>query len=165
MGDSAGGGLSLLTIQALIARQLPVPAGVIVLSPWTDVSMSGGSYTRNKDIDVMLNVDLIRWLVSKVFDTNRSKLTLNSSLISPLFGSFEQFPAMYVVVGTAEIAEDDSRAAVNKAQEADVDVTFEEGLHLMHAYPLFFTYFPEARHTLDNINEWIQSIFAQKIIQ
>ncbi len=53
MGDSAGGGLSLLTIQALIARQIPVPRGVIVLSPWTDLSVSGESYKRNRDIDIM----------------------------------------------------------------------------------------------------------------
>ncbi|CAF2058031.1 unnamed protein product [Rotaria magnacalcarata] len=43
MGDSAGGGLSLLTIQTLIARQLSVPRGVIVLSSWTDLSGYGES--------------------------------------------------------------------------------------------------------------------------
>ena len=53
MGDSAGGGLSLLTIQALIAHKLPIPRGVIVLSPWTDLSASGESYTRNRHTDVM----------------------------------------------------------------------------------------------------------------
>jgi acetyl esterase/lipase len=69
---------------------------------------------------------------------------------------------MYINVGTAEILEDDSRVILKRAQEAGVDVTFEEGLHMMHVYPMFFSYFPEARNTLDNINKWIQNIFDQK---
>jgi acetyl esterase/lipase len=72
---------------------------------------------------------------------------------------------MYVTVGTAEILEDDARGIVENARDAGVDVTFEEGLHLMHVYPLFFSYFPEARNTLDNINKWIQTIFTEKHIQ
>jgi acetyl esterase/lipase len=162
MGDSAGGGLALLTIQALIAHQLPVPNGVIVLSPWTDLSMSGESYTPNEKIDVIQNTDNARWATSQLLGPNHSQLTLNHSLLSPLFGSFEGFPPMYVTVGTAEILEDDSKGVVKKAQEVGVDVTFEEGLHLMHVYPVFFSYFPEARNTLDNISKWIQTIFREK---
>ncbi len=162
MGDSAGGGLTLLTVQALLARQLPVPRGIIVLSPWTDVSISGESYTRNAKIDVMLSAEGTKFLVPVLLDPKNANLTLNNPMLSPLFGSFEGFPPMYVTVGTAEIVEDDSRGVVKKAQQAGVDVTFEEGLHLMHVYPLFFTYFPEARNTLDNINQWIQTIFQEK---
>ena len=51
---------------------------------------------------------------------------------------------------------------MKKAQDAGVDVTFEEGLHLMHIYPVFFPYYPEARNTLNNINKWIQKITAVK---
>jgi acetyl esterase/lipase len=163
MGDSAGGGLALLTIQAIIARQLPVPRGLIAISPWADISMSGESYSRNEKTDAMVNVDTSRWVASKLIGPNKSRLPLYDSLISPVFGSFQGFPPMYVTVGTAEILEDDSREVVKKAQEARVDVTFEAGLDLMHVYPLFFTYYPEARNTLDNINKWIQTIFNQKL--
>jgi monoterpene epsilon-lactone hydrolase len=162
MGDSAGGGLSLLTIQALIARQLPIPRGVIAVSPWTDLSASGESYSRNAATDVMLNTDDVKWLTPAVLGLDNSKLSFDNPLISPLFGSFEGFPPMYVTVGTAEILEDDSTQVIKKAREAGVDVVFEEGLHLMHVYPVFFPYFPEARNSLDNINKWIQTIFTEK---
>jgi acetyl esterase/lipase len=66
---------------------------------------------------------------------------------------------MYINVGTAEILEDDSRRVLKKAQEAGINVTFEEGLHLMHVYPIFFSYYPEAQRTLYNIHKWIQAIF------
>jgi acetyl esterase/lipase len=160
MGDSSGGGLSLLTIQALIAREIPVPRGVIVLSPYTDLSASGESYKRNRDIDIMLRDstgDQNRTL-ELLLGSNPSGLSPDNSIFSPLFGSFAGFPPMYINVGTTEILEDDSRGVVKKAQEAGVDVTFEEGLHLMHVYPIMFSYYPEAQNTLDNIHKWIESI-------
>ncbi len=163
MGDSAGGGLSLLTVQALLARQLPVPAGVIALSPWTDISSSGESHIRNRHTDVMLSMDGSDWVLAQLLGPDYAKLSANDSRFSPLFGSFEGFPPMYINVGTAEILEDDSRRVVEKAQAAGVDVTFEAGLHLMHVYPVFFSYFPEARETLNNINKWIQTIFDQNL--
>ena len=56
--------------------------------------------------------------------------------------------------------EDDSKQVFKKAQEAGVDVTFEEGLHMQHIYPVFFLHYPEARHTLNNIHQWIERIYT-----
>jgi len=162
MGDSAGGGLALLTVQAIITHQLPVPRGVIVLSAWTDISASGESYTRNRHTDVIMNTMNNDWILAQLLGPNHHQLSADSPIFSPLFGSFEGFPPMYINVGTAEMLEDDSRGIFKKAQDAGVDVTFEEGLHLMHVYPIFFPYYPEARTTLDHINKWIQTIFNQK---
>ncbi len=54
MGESAVGGLALLTVQALIAHQLPVPCGgVIDLSPFTYLSMFGESYPCNRHTDLL----------------------------------------------------------------------------------------------------------------
>ncbi len=162
MGDSAGGGLTLLTVQALIAHQLPVPRGVIVLSPCTDLSMTGESFTRNRHIDIMARVGITDRLTEQLMGFHPSQLPLNSSVYSPLFGSFKRFPPIYITVGTAEILEDDSTGVVKKAKEAGIDVTFETGLHMMHVYPVFFSYFAEARNTLDNINKWVQTIYNKK---
>jgi acetyl esterase/lipase len=160
MGDSAGGGLCLLTVQALLTRQLDLPRGVIVLSPWADLTASGESYKRNRQVDVMFRdmKDDGGSTVKLMLGANPSQLSADNPIVSPLFGSFEGFPPMYINVGTAEILEDDSRQVLKKAQEAGVDVTFEVGLHLMHCYPLFFPYYPEARNTLNNIRNWIQTI-------
>jgi len=159
MGDSAGGGLALLTVQALIAQQSPVPRGIIALSPWTDLSASGESYQRNRDTDVIVRIsDNNNWATEQVLGPNHRQLSTKSPVFSPLFGSFEGFPSMYINVGTAEVLEDDGREVVKKAEDAGVYVTFEAGLHLLHCYPIFFPYYPEARNTLDNINKWIQTI-------
>jgi acetyl esterase/lipase len=160
MGDSAGGGLALLTVQAIITHQLSIPRGIIALSPWTDISASGESHTRNRHKDVMLKSENNHWMVAQLLGPNHHQLSADSPIFSPLFGSFEGFPPMYISVGTAEVLEDDSRRVLKKAQDAGIDVTFEEGLHMMHVYPVFFPFYPEARTTLDNINKWIQTIYS-----
>jgi len=60
MADSAGGGLALLTVQVIIAHQLPVPRAIIVLSPWTDLSSSDESHKRNHLTDVMFKIGDIK---------------------------------------------------------------------------------------------------------
>ena len=154
--DSAGGGLALLTVQSLIAHKLPVPRGVISQSAWVDLSISSDSYKRNAQTDLILNEDVLKWFASQAFDPKRSELSRNNPLMDVLSGSFEGFPPIYINVSTSEVLQDDSRRVVDKAKEAGVNITFEEGLHLMHVYAYLF---PEARNTLDNINKWIQSIF------
>ncbi|UJR07603.1 hypothetical protein I4U23_011890 [Adineta vaga] len=114
MGDSAGGGLALLTIQALISHQLPVPRGIITIAPWADLSLSGESYTRNQLTDVMLRTDNTKWQTKVIVDTHRSKRLPTDPIFSPLFGSFKGFPPMYVNVGTADTLEDDARGVVKK---------------------------------------------------
>ena len=46
-GDSAGGGLTLALTLYLRDHSIPMPAGIIVMSPWADLTCSGESYTTN----------------------------------------------------------------------------------------------------------------------
>ena len=46
-GDSAGGGLCLATLLALKAKGVELPAAAAVLSPWTDLLLTGKSYQTN----------------------------------------------------------------------------------------------------------------------
>jgi len=157
MGDSAGGGLALLTIQSIIQQKLSVPIGVIVLSPWADLSLSADSFTRNALTELQFSRDDFKWLVKQILGSNSSQLSANNSIFSALFGSFEGFPPTYVNVGTAEVLEDDARAVVTKAEQSGVNVTFEIGLHMLHVYPIYFLYYPEARQALDHIHHWIKT--------
>lgn len=123
--DSAGGDLVLLTIQSVINHQLPAPRGAIVLSPWADISASVESHQRNRHTDVTVSSDNNNWMFPLLLGPKYTELFANSSYFSPLFGSFQGFPPMYINVGTAETLEDDARRVFIKAQEAGVDVTFE----------------------------------------
>ena len=50
-GDSAGGGLAMALCMYLKDHHMPMPGGVIAMSPWTDLTASGESYTTNYEKD------------------------------------------------------------------------------------------------------------------
>lgn len=50
-GESAGGGLVLALLAAINAAALPLPCGAAVISPWTDLALTGGSYLDRAEAD------------------------------------------------------------------------------------------------------------------
>jgi acetyl esterase/lipase len=53
MGDSAGGGLSLALCLYLRDEGYTLPAGLVLMSPWVDLTMSCGSHDENAHLDVI----------------------------------------------------------------------------------------------------------------
>ena len=118
MGDSAGGGLTLLTVQALVANHLPIPRAIIAMSPWADLSASSESYSRNRLTDVMIPYESVSWGIEQALGPDHGRLARDNPSYSPIFGSFEDFPPMYITVGTAELVEDDARRVAEKSKKS-----------------------------------------------
>ena len=57
IGDSAGGGLALALLLKLRDSSLPLPAAAVVLSPWTDLALTGASLTLNAKFDAMVHAE------------------------------------------------------------------------------------------------------------
>ena len=146
MGDSAGGGLTLLTVQHLINNNvLPAPIGALgLISPYTDVSNSGKSCRNNTDPQFSNR----NREEAKIHDRNitQGKYDRKDPRISPLFGSFDNFPPMRFVVSRSEMLFDDTMAAAEKARRSGVEVEVEVVSGSLHDLPLFFriTEGPEA---------------------
>lgn len=144
-GDSAGGGLVMALCVALRARGLPMPSCQILFSPWSDLSVSGGSIDTNEKSDVMFKSIYIREGAKKVL--NGADPT--DPLASPLFADFESFPPTILFASKSEILFDDSARLVEKFKNAGVelDVIFERGL--AHAWPILVGKVPEAGRACD----------------
>ncbi len=106
-GDSAGGNLALVLCHRLKAAGRMLPAALILMSPWTDMTASGPSYTERAAIDPMLTAEYIRG-VRAVYAGNRD---LRDPSLSPLFGDFTGFPPTLIQVGTHEILYSDAERA------------------------------------------------------
>ena len=50
-GDSAGGGLAMCLTMYLRDHDMPLPAGIVAMSPWTDLTAGGESYETNYERD------------------------------------------------------------------------------------------------------------------
>ena len=101
-GESAGGGLCYSLCLLLQEEGLPLPAGIIAISPWTDLTASGPSYTENEAIDPSMTAALLDFYASN-YCTDRT-----APLVSPLFASLDCMPPSILFVGGDEIMRSDA---------------------------------------------------------
>lgn len=102
-GESAGGGLCYSLCLLLKEKQLPLPGGIIAISPWTDLTASGASYQDNLDRDPSMSPALLSYYTTCYTDTP------GDPLVSPLFGKLEDLPPSLIFVGSDELLLDDAQ--------------------------------------------------------
>ena len=152
-GDSAGGGLVLATLLALKDQNIPLPAGAVALSPWTDLACTGDSYRTKLKAEPLAPAE--SWTVySKYYVGNNDPKT---PWISPLYGDLRGMPPMLIYVGENEVLLDDSVRYAEKAQAAGVDVKLTVGEGLFHCYPICAPMFPEATQAMKEICTFIDA--------
>ncbi len=157
-GDSAGGGLSLATVQALRAAGDPLPAAIVCMSPWTDLTFTGQSHITKAEADPVLLTDVLREWAACYAETE----TPNNPLISPIYADFHNFPPMLIQVGSEEVLLDDARMLAEKAKSAGVDVTLKVWDDLWHVWPALGDLLPESKKAFEEIGEFIDSLVTTK---
>lgn len=140
-GDSAGGGLTLATLQALAAAGETLPAGAVLYSPYTDLASDGTSITTNGQSDAMFHPRLF----SQPNEHYVGSLDPKDPRCSPLYGDMGGLPPLLVFASTSEMLYDDSNRLVERAKAAGVDVAYIERDGLAHIWPYFYPLIPEAK--------------------
>ena len=147
IGDSGGGGLCLAALLALKDQGVPLPAVAVALSPWTDLTNSGDSWTTNAEVDTLC------WRQAQTVFSKYYAGDHDPSLpwISPLYGVLSGLPPTLIYVGGHELLLDDSTRFAQKAKDAGVDVTLHIGEGMFHCYPVCAPLFPEAKQAIAEI--------------
>lgn len=155
MGDSAGGGLSLAVLQAARDEGLPMPAAVVLFSPWTDLSGTSQSMCECTKTDVMFCQEWFalaaQWYVGAQ--------DVCQSTISPLFGDMHGLPPTLIFASNHEMLRDDSTRLFEKMQAAHVPVQLISRDHMPHIWPVL-AHTPEARQALIQAAEFIRQTVA-----
>ena len=150
-GDSAGGGLSVATVLALKERSGSLPAAVVCLSPWVDLTLKGQSHTTKAKAEAMLQTDVLReWALCYADESN-----LINPLVSPIYGDFHGFPPLLIQVGSEEILLDDSIMLTEKARADGVDVTLKVWDGMWHVWQALGDLIPENKKTFEEIGEFV----------
>ncbi len=98
-GESAGGNLSPAMVLRARDEGLPMPAGVVMISPEVDLTESGDSFRANEDVDVMLKRGLMQ--ANLLYAAGHD---LADPYLSPLFGDFTKgFPRSFLQSGTRDL--------------------------------------------------------------
>jgi acetyl esterase/lipase len=152
-GDSAGGNLALALLVSLRDLGKPLPAGVVAISPVTDMTGSGASYRTRRELDPYFN------------DMGNNSLTRDylgtadprHPHLSPLFADLAGLPPLLIQVGDHEILLDDSLLFGDKARAAGVQVEVEVWQGMFHVFQLYADILPEARQALAHAARFIHA--------
>ncbi|KAH8666664.1 alpha/beta hydrolase fold-domain-containing protein [Xylariales sp. PMI_506] len=180
-GDSAGGNLSAALLQTLlqlrrlgqkitwfgVERDIPLPAGVALNSPWLDLTQSLPSWYNNKNWDYLPPPDVLEgkeippdniWPSSPP----RRHLYIDDAYVMHplaslhLANSWKESPPIYICTGWECLA-DESKYLVSKLAKEGVKVVFEEYEAMPHVFAAILTDIPEAKRCFEGWSQFISA--------
>ncbi|GAA2834402.1 alpha/beta hydrolase [Kribbella solani] len=154
--DSAGGGLALATLLSARAEGLAMPAGVVLFSPWTDVTLTGPSIDTRGEYDPLFNRPIMEDYAAMYLGGADAA----DELASPLRADLSGLPPLLVQVGSAEVLLDDALRLVARAAEQEVDVSLDVVAGAPHVFQYFAGFLPEADEALDRAATFIRHRLA-----
>ncbi len=151
-GESAGGGLCYALCLRLREMQLPMPSGIVAISPWTDLTASGPSYAENRAVDPSITAQLLDFYAA-CYCADREMPG-----VSPLFGELSEFPPSCIFVGGDEIMRSDAQLLHEKLLRAGCKSTLTVSPGKWHAYLLYSL--AEDQKDFDTINRFLDTNMA-----
>jgi monoterpene epsilon-lactone hydrolase len=133
-GDSAGGGLAVVLNNRLRDADEELPGCVWLVSPWTDLTMSGSTLITKDNVDPIIHRGYLSELADAYVPPGMGR---KDPRVSPLYADLRGLPPMLVQVGSAETLLEDATRFAAAAGAADVSVTLEIWPHMIHAWPMW----------------------------
>ncbi|EOS76220.1 MAG: alpha/beta hydrolase [Lachnospiraceae bacterium] len=136
-GDSAGGNLALSLVHKLKQQKRLLPRGLVLLSPWTDLTSSGKTHETRAEADPVLDAEYLERMIHNYVGTKEVKdVDLKEPMISPLFGDFSGFPPTYIQAGDNEILLSDSVMLHERMVQANVSVKIDVFKGMWHVFQM-----------------------------
>lgn len=153
-GESAGGGLIYALCLKLKEENLPLPGGLISMSPWTDLTSSGESYETNRDVDPNMTVEQLQFY-TRCYTTDPK-----NPLASPIFGNLEGLPPSLIFVGGDEIMLSDAADMHKNLLAAGCKSRLVVAPERWHAYVLYEL--AENEEDYDTINHFLSQHISEE---
>lgn len=149
-GESSGGGLALALALVLKTAGDPLPAGIIGVCPFVDLTLRGPSVAEFTGDDPAANRDVLAYLGASYFQGHEP----TDPLVSPLYGNLSGLPPMFLTASEGEVLLSDTTRFAERAKQAGVDVTTRIVEDSVHVYTIF-PFLPETISTLQAIGAWV----------
>jgi salicylate hydroxylase len=148
-GESAGGGLAIALAMRVRDLGLPLPAGVVAMSPMADLAITGAT------VDAAAGTDPI---CTRVFLTQMATSYLQGHdprdpLASPVYGDLRGLPPLLVQAAENEALYADATRIVEAARRDGVGVELDSYPDSVHIFQVF-DFLPESASALARIGEF-----------
>ena len=151
VGDSAGGGMTLALALRLRDAGEPLPACLVCLSPWTDMTSESESLTANAERDSMFVAeDIERYAHAYLGDHSR-----RDPLASPLLANLAGLPPLLIQVGREEVLLDDARILHAKVEAAGGSSQLHIYEEVPHGWHYGGPFLPESKAALREVAEFV----------
>jgi monoterpene epsilon-lactone hydrolase len=157
-GDSSGVGLALALLLVIASASsdetVPKPLAAVVMSPWTDLALTGESVESRAKYDPMLT----RNALNQAAQLYLGKQDRHDPNASPLYGEVTGLPPVMFHVGEDEILLDDSRRFANRIEAAGGDAQLHIWEGMTHVFPSNVA-LHAAKDALDEIGAFLRRQF------
>lgn len=154
-GDSAGGGLALALLAALLDEG-ERPAGLLAFSPWCDLTLSGGSIAANRASDVLIPAGRM----AEAVELYLGGAAPDDPRASPLFAAFRDPPPVLIQISDTEVLLSDSQRMAARLTAAGSDVQLSVWRDLPHVWPLLAGVLPEGRAAIAEAADFAQEVLG-----
>jgi acetyl esterase/lipase len=159
LGDSAGGALAVDTALAIPEMDVASPAALVLISPWLDLTLSGGSIAANARRDPMISRP---WL-EEGSRAHAGGVRRSDPRISPLFADLAPLPPTLIQVGSEEVLLDDSVRFADRAWAAGVEVELQRFDGMWHDFQAQAGTLHVSRDALADIAGFLQRRFRGEV--
>jgi monoterpene epsilon-lactone hydrolase len=155
-GDSAGGGLAIATMVNARDHGLAMPAAAFLMSPYVDLTLAGATMETKRDVDPLLNRELLQPRVADYVAGHDAGL----ALISPVFADLSGLPPLIIQAGSHEVLLDDAVRLARQAATADVEVRLDIIPRVPHVFQAYSPMLDEAGAALDRAGQLLIAYLA-----
>ncbi len=152
-GDSAGGGLSLVLMNRLRGLGEVLPGCAWLVSPWTDLTMSGETLVTKDAVDPIIHKAYLEELADAYV---AGQVDRRDPRISPLYSDVKGLPPTLIQVGSEETLLADSTRFAAAAGAVAVATTLEIWPEMIHAWPLWNAHLKAGREALAHAGAFIR---------
>ncbi|GGN77809.1 esterase [Streptomyces albiflavescens] len=156
-GDSAGGGLAVTAQLRARDQGLPLPAGSLLISPWVDMEVTGGTMVSNSGKDALFNQPWVKELAANFLGGGSPRDPHANALHADLTG----LGPIYAQVGDQELLLDDSRRLTEHAEKAGVSVRLDVFPEQQHTFQMMVGRAPEADDAIRRFAEWVGPLLGR----
>lgn len=156
-GDSAGGGLTAATLVAARDAGLPMPAGAVLISPWSDLTCDTETYVTREASDPMIAPAGIREM-ARLYLAGADP---RNPLASPNFADLSGLPPLLIHVGSEEVLLHDARMLAERARAAGVDARLDVWDRMFHVWHAFYQMMEEGDAGMRKVAQFLDERFSQ----
>jgi acetyl esterase/lipase len=151
LAESAGAAILVAALQRARAEGLPAPAGLVLLSPWVDLSLQSWSVTAASLLGTTPYTMESLALMARFYLNGRAA---TDPVASPIFGAFEGFPPTLIHASRGDILYDDAVRLAEAMRDSGCDLTVRLWTEETHVWERMQT--PKARQSIGLAADFIR---------